>query len=398
MKLYLECNMGAAGDMLMAALYELLDDKDAFIAKMRALNLPGVEITPERAEKQGIYGTHMRVTVRGAEETEPPPAHTHTHTHTHEHTHTKKRGDAPMYNYPQIVSIIRALDLPESVIRGAVSVYTLIAEAEARVHGGSADTAHFHEVGAMDAVADIVGVCLALDMLGAHDIAASPVHVGYGFVRCSHGVMPVPAPATALLLQGIPIYGGDVRGELCTPTGAALLKHFVTRFGVMEGTPAKIGYGMGAKNFERLNAVRAFGMDEADGYGEIAELTCNIDDMTGEAIGFAAEELLAAGAADVFLTPIYMKKSRPATMLTVLCGTADEDKFTRLMFKLTATLGVRVTVKRRAELRRETVTRQTPLGDVRVKISEGFGVRREKAEYDDLARILRGDAGAIDNG
>jgi uncharacterized protein (TIGR00299 family) protein len=259
---------------------------------------------------------------------------------------------------------------------------------------------HFHEVGTLDALADVVGVCLLIDMLGVTEISASPVAVGSGFVRCAHGLLPVPAPATALLLKGVPIYsgagpGGTVRGELCTPTGAALLRRFASRFGEMEPMKTlKIGYGMGTKDFDRCNCVRAFLAESDDGQSSgarenITELRCNLDDMTGEEISFAMETLLAAGALDVFLTPVYMKKNRPATLFTALCRTEDEDELTRLMFKHTTTLGVRAETLRRATLSRKEITRETPFGSVRVKLSEGFGVSREKAEYDDLARLAR---------
>lgn len=401
--------MGAAGDMLMAALYELLPEPELFLSKMDSLGLPGIEIKAEKTVKCGIEGTHMRVAVHGAEETSkdenehehthaPHGEHTHTHTHTHAHSHDHKRERSGM-GYAEILRLIEKLPLPERVTDDAAGVYRLLAEAESAVHGAPIEQIHFHEVGSLDALADIVGVCLLVDMLGARDITASPVHVGSGFVRCAHGLLPVPAPATALLLKGAPIYGGAVKGELCTPTGAALLRRFVGSFGDMAPMKTlKIGYGMGTKDFDRCNCVRAFlAEDDSAGVpanadeprGEIAELRCNLDDMTGEELGFAAEALLASGALDVFLTPIYMKKSRPATLLTVLCRTEDEDKLTRLIFRHTTTLGVRAETMRRAVLARREITRETALGAVRVKLSEGWGVRREKTEYEDLARLAR---------
>jgi uncharacterized protein (TIGR00299 family) protein len=392
MKLYLECNMGAAGDMLTAALYELLPRREEFLRKMDALALPGVKITPEPSEKCGILGTHMNVTVYGEEETsDDVHEHEHSHTHVHEHTHTHSHSHAHGLSYGEILEKIGTLDISEKAKSDALAVYKLLAEAEGEVHGAPTEQIHFHEVGTLDALADIVGVCVLLDMLGVTEISASAVHVGSGNVRCAHGILPVPTPATALLLRDIPIYGGRIKGELCTPTGAALLRHFVSRFGDMEPmSVTKIGYGMGTKDFENCNCVRAFlGEGVAEGRDKVLEMSCNLDDMTAEAIGFAAEELLAAGALDVFTSPIYMKKSRPATLFTVLCRPDDDDKFTRLIFRHTTTLGVRATEHRRAVLTRRTEERATKYGAVRVKIAEGYGVRREKAEYEDVARLAR---------
>ncbi|MDR0861828.1 MAG: nickel pincer cofactor biosynthesis protein LarC [Oscillospiraceae bacterium] len=396
MTLYLELNMGAAGDMLMAALVELLPEPDAFTAKMAALNLPGVVITRERSVKMGIVGTHMRVVARGEEETsedvniKAPVNVIAPHTHADGTTHTHgDDGASRSLTYNDIVHTIEHLPLPPKVVADALAVYKLLGDAESAVHGAPPEQIHFHEVGTLDALADIVGVCVLVDMLGVTDIAASPVHVGSGFVRCAHGIVPVPAPATAQLLTGIPIYSGKIRGELCTPTGAALLRHFVTRFGDMPPTVVrKIGYGMGSKDFDALNAVRAYlcdGDDEDSPRDAIVSLTCNLDDMTPEAIGAAVDLLLKAGAVDVFTTPIHMKKNRLATMLTALCRAEDEPRLTRLILKHTTTLGVRASRHERAVLHREIVTVETQFGAIRVKVSRGYGVERAKPEYDDVA-------------
>ena len=248
-----------------------------------------------------------------------------------------------------------------------------------------------HEVGSLDAVADVAGVCLLVHMLGVERIVASPVHVGSGQVRCAHGILPVPAPATAHILRDVPIYGGAIRGELCTPTGAALLKHFVTEFGSMPVMKVeKIGYGMGNKEFEAANCVRALLGETAGGRDEVAELCCNLDDMTAEAIGFAQEELLAAGALDVYTTPIGMKKGRPAVLLSCMCRMEDRERLLGLLFRHTTTLGVRENVCRRYTLERGERTVDTPHGPVRLKTASGWGVVRSKPEYEDVARIARG--------
>ena len=255
--LYIECHMGAAGDMLMASLYELLEDQEGFLEKMNSLGLPGVRLEAAQGKTCGIAGTHMRVTVHGEEETE----HGHEHSHSHEHKHSHEHGRSHHHHASpgHIGALIEGLDLPREVKDHAKEVYAAIARAEAEAHGCPVGDVHFHEVGALDAVADVTGVCYALYLLRPERILVSPIHVGSGMVRCAHGIMPVPAPATANLLKGIPSYGGEIKGELCTPTGAALLGHFADSFGpmpVMENQG--IGIGIGTKEFEQANCVRAF--------------------------------------------------------------------------------------------------------------------------------------------
>lgn len=373
--LYLDCGMGAAGDMLAAALLELLPDKEGFLEKLNRMGLPGVRVSAERAMKCGITGTHFRVDIMGVEEDE--------HLHDHGHTHS---------GMEEIAHIIGHLAIPTMVKLDVLAVYRLIAEAESQVHGVPVTQIHFHEVGTLDAVADITAVCLALHELEADEIVASPVHVGSGSVRCAHGVLPVPAPATANLLRDIPTYGGSVAGELCTPTGAALLKHFVTKFGPQPVMRTQaIGYGMGKKDFERANCLRAMLGQTEDTGDQILELSCNVDDMTGEAIGFAMERLLEAGALDAFTTAIGMKKSRPGTRITVLCQEKDRDTLVKAMFTHTTTLGIRQHLCDRYTLSRRTETVATPYGPIRKKVSSGYGVRREKYEYDDLAAAAKAE-------
>lgn len=384
--IYLDCSMGAAGDMLMAALYELLDDKQAFWDTMRGLGLPGIEISADPAVKCGITGTHMKVLVRGSEELDA--LHDHLHEHAHEHSHDHEHHHHTGLH--EIEHLLSHLDLPQTVRDDALAVYRRIAEAESKVHGRPVDQIHFHEVGTLDALADVVGVCLLMHLLAPEKVYASSVHVGSGQVRCAHGILPVPAPATALLLSGVPIYGGAIQGELCTPTGAALLTHFVTKFGELPAMRLlKSGYGMGTKDFPAANCVRAM-LGETDApTEEILELSCNLDDCTGEAIGFAMERLLDAGALDVYWTSVGMKKNRPGILLTCMCRPLDREKMVELLFRHTTTLGVRESAFRRYTLSRESKTIQTPDGDIRVKVSTGYGVAREKPEFEDLAKIAR---------
>ena len=400
--LYIECNMGAAGDMLMGALCELLPEPEAFLRRMNGLGLPGIRFERHRAEKCGIVGSHIDVLVNGEEEIsddaefrDHPHDHPHDHDHSHDHGHPHGHvhDHAPDHAHAtlrDVQGIIDGLPLSEKVRRDANAVYALIAGAESRVHGHPIEHIHFHEVGTLDAVADVVGVCSLMAELAPDRVLVSPVHVGCGQVRSAHGVLPVPAPATALILEGMPIYGGAIRGELCTPTGAALLKYFADGFGEMPVmTLEKIGCGMGTKDFDWANCVRAMLGRTEDASDRAAELRCNLDDMTGEAIGFAMERLWEAGALDVWTQPIQMKKNRPGTMLCCLCPPEREREFAGLLLKHTATIGVRSQTLRRYTLAREEVTVNTLYGPVRGKRSRGFGVDRTKPEFDDLAEIAR---------
>ena len=389
--LYLECRMGAAGDMLMAALYELLSEeqKKSFLDTMNNLGLPGVEVTPVAAKTSGIAGTHMRVTVHGHEEHEH--GHHHDHDHHHEHQHEHEHHHHHHATPGHIAEIIGGLSLPDWVKTNARAVYDAIAQAEAKAHGCEVGDVHFHEVGALDAVADVTGVCLALYMLNPDLITASPIHVGSGTVRCAHGIMPVPAPATASLLLGIPTYGGEIQGELCTPTGAALLKTFVQCFGpIDEMDVEKIGYGIGTKEFEQANCVRAFwGEEEPRESGDILELVCNIDDMTPEALAFACQRLLEAGALDVYTTPGTMKKGRPGWVLTVLCDPYQEDEMIRQIFAHTTTNGLRSRLSMKYFLKPRQEQVQTQWGPVGVKLAQGFGVTHAKPEFEDAAALAK---------
>lgn len=369
--LYLECRMGAAGDMLLGALMELLPDPEGFLQKLNSLGLPGVEVTSAPCVRCGVTGTHVTVTVNGQEEQEE-----------HHHHHHSTLAD--------IFHCIDHLPVSATVRQNAREVYARIAQAESQVHGQPVEAVHFHEVGAWDAVTDVVGVCLAIEALAPDKILASPVHVGSGQVRCAHGLLPVPAPATALLLQDVPIYGGSIQGELCTPTGAALLTHFTQSFGEMPVIHTKkIGYGMGTKDFPQANCLRAFWGETGETPDAVCQLSCNLDDMTPEAIGFAQERIWEAGALEVYTTAIGMKKNRPGVMLTCICTPEQTDLMAELMLKHTSTLGVRRQTCDRYTLTRHIETKDTPYGQVRMKHAEGFGVHKVKAEYEDVATIAK---------
>ncbi|MDL2235398.1 nickel pincer cofactor biosynthesis protein LarC [Christensenellaceae bacterium OttesenSCG-928-L17] len=391
--LYLECNMGAAGDMLLGALLELHPQPDAFVEKLNALSIPGVRVLREVSCKCGIAGTHVSVQVSGEQEmsVDIPVGHVFPHGevgHTHSHMEGAAAHEHQHEGMQDIAATIRELPVPSKAKADALAVYSLIAEAESKAHGRPVEAVHFHEVGAKDALVDIVGVCMLLDELAPQRVVVSPVHVGSGQVRCAHGVLPVPTPATAHILRGVPVYGGQIKGELCTPTGAALLKHFANEFGGMPAMAVEaIGYGMGNKEFPVANCVRAFLGEETRNDEAVVELVCNLDDMTGEDMGFALETLMAHGALDVCLVPVQMKKNRPGQMLICLCKQADEENMVRLLFAHTSTFGLRSSVRRRYTLERSTNCVETEYGPVCVKTGSGFGVTKHKAEYEDIARL-----------
>lgn len=379
--LYIECKMGAAGDMLMAALYELCPQKKEFLDAMHQAFGDMIRIAPQPGNSCGIYGTHMEVTTSAGTEDE-----THMHnqnndahkekTTMHAHTH---------HSYFSILAKIKSLPLPEKVRHDAAEVYRLIGEAESKVHHMDIDQIHFHEVGTLDALADVTGVCLLMSMLAPKRILCSPVHVGNGTVHCAHGILPVPAPATAILLQGIPYYTGTINSELCTPTGAALIKYFASEFTDMQ--PMNItqtGIGIGTKEFPAANIIRIFSGTPLAGHDCITDISCNIDDMTGEDLGFAMECLLEAGALDVFYQPIQMKKNRPGILLHCFCEENEQERFMELVLKHTTTRGVRYQKFMRRKLESSYETADTPYGQIRIKKSEGYGIQKRKAEYEDL--------------
>lgn len=385
--LYLDCGMGAAGDMLTAALLELIPDRKAFLDELNSLGIPGVTVTSGDSVKCGICGTHITVRVNGEEESEEMHGHSHGHSHEHSHEHEHTHHHSGMH---EIEHITESLPVSDKVKKDIMSVYSLIAEAESHAHGVPVTEIHFHEVGTMDAVADVTAVCMLMERLSPDRVVVSPVHVGSGHVKCAHGILPVPAPAAAYILRDVPIYGGGIKGELCTPTGAALLKYFATEFGDMPVMKTSaIGYGMGKKDFPAANCVRALFGETGDGGDTVVELFCNLDDMTAEAVAFAEERLFEAGALDVYTVPVQMKKSRPGILLAVMCGEKDRDEILALIFRHTTTLGVRESISRRHTLSRTCETLATEFGDVRKKVSCGYGTAKEKYEYEDLARIAR---------
>ena len=375
--LYLQLESGAAGDMLAAALLELVPDPAASLARLNALGIPGVEIRASRDARGGIAGTLFDVSVHGEHE------HEH-HDHHEHHGHHHHTGLA------EIRERIAALDAPEAVRADVRAVYDLLAEAESKAHGRPVDEIHFHEVGSLDALADIASVCLLLSEIAPDRVVASPPNAGGGTVRCAHGTMPVPAPATARLLEGLPWRGDDpATGELLTPTGAALLRRFVAGWGsAPEMRLLAVGCGLGHRETPgRANLVRAMLGEEAatapgGPNGRVVELAANLDDMTGEDLAFACERIREAGALDVSLAPLLMKKGRPGHLLLALAAPERADAVAAAILRETSTFGVRRTDCARYELSRSV----READGVRVKRGEGYGAAKEKPEFDDRAR------------
>ncbi len=378
--LYIDCGMGAAGDMMTGALLELLsaEEQEEMIAELNALGLDGVNVSRERIRKCGIIGSHMDVSINGERESDETGHHGHKHEHEHHHVHMSG-----------IEKIIDSLNLSDELKKDVVSVYKLIAEAESHAHGTEVSEIHFHEVGMKDAIMDVAAVCTLMKRISPDRIVASPVHTGKGTVKCAHGIMPVPAPATAYILKDVPIYSTELEGELCTPTGAALLKYFVDDFGPMPVMKTdSIGYGMGKRDYPVANCLRILlGETEKSQGDKVIGLSCNEDDMTGDDLGYAMERLYKAGAKEVYTIPVGMKKSRPGILLEVLCDRSDKDRMVREIFRNTTTIGIRETEYNRYILDRKEEYRDTQYGRVRVKHSEGYDVVREKYEYEDLVKI-----------
>ena len=388
--LYLDCGMGAAGDMLAGALVSLLskEEQESFIKMINNIGVDGVKVSISDDAKCGIVGKHFKVEIDGVEE------HSHdVHEHEHHHEHEQEHGHHHEHHHhgkgpfpKELEAVAEKLNCPNDIQK----VYELLAEAEAKVHGKDVSEIHFHEVGMKDALIDIASVVYLMNKLKVDKVVVSPVNVGFGKVKCAHGILPVPAPATAELVKGIPTYAGRFEGELLTPTGAALLKYYADEFSYQPlMNVIKCGYGTGNKNFESANVVKAVLGEVTDELisENIIELNCNVDDMSAEDMAYATKALIENGAKDAFVTPVIMKKGRSGMLLTVLCSAIDKERFVSLIFKHTSTIGIRVKETERIILNRHEETVHTKLGDVRVKYSEGYGVKREKPEFEDLRKL-----------
>ncbi len=367
MNLYLECNSGAAGDMLAGALVDLFDDKKAVTAELNAIGFPHTEIKYSEKSVNGISASYLEMIISGEKE----GAHSHHH-HHHGEGHR---------NLKEVFEIIDSLSADDKVKADAKDIYSIVAAAEAKAHNAEIGEVHFHELGMLDAIADITSCAYLINKLSPERITASRINVGNGNVKCAHGILPVPAPATANILEGIPYYKSEIQTELCTPTGAAILKYYAEEFTDAPnfGSVVKTGTGAGTKELPNANVLRAFCYED----GGICELSCNIDDMTGEEAAFAAEIMMEKGALDCFITPAFMKKGRPGYLFTVLCKAEQSEDFAKLIFKHTPTIGIRKYTPSRYTLDRELIEES----GVHIKRSEGYGSVKEKTEFEDIKKL-----------
>jgi hypothetical protein len=362
---YFDCFAGAGGDMIVGALLDAGCDFDALKAELKRLPLEGVEVRTEHVTRGGLSGVKFTVDVVQSAQ------------------HERHLG--------QILSMVESAGLAGQTSNRVSRIFTRLAEAEAKIHNVEPEEVHFHEVGAADSIVDIVAACAALDLLGVARVFCSPIPVGSGQIRCAHGILPVPSPATAALLVGAKIAQSDLEGEVTTPTAAAVLTTLAEGFGPLPAMDVTaVGYGAGSRqNVAVPNLLRLYiGNESTEGQVDsLVELSANIDDCTGEVIGATIEKLLAAGCADAWATPIVMKKSRPAWMLSALAGAADLDEAERIIFKETTTFGIRRRVVARSKLERRFETVETAYGPVRIKVgvSGGETVTRSPEFADCLA-------------
>lgn len=382
--IYFDCFAGAAGDMLVGALIDLGLDFAALEEELAKLEIEGYSLSIDSVLKQGVTSQKFRVNIT---------QETHHHHHGEGHSHGSHHHGR---SYSQIREILENAPIPEAPKSRAVAAFYRLGVVEAGIHGVEVDAVHFHEVGAIDSIIDVTGYFLGLHMLDVERVAASPLPVGSGFVQCAHGRMPVPAPATAKLLEGAPVAQSSLEGEVLTPTGALLLTESAEFFGPMpEMTITRVGYGAGDKDQpDTPNVVRAFlGESEASAEGggppaTIAVLEANIDDMSPEIFPHVIEGALKAGALDAFSIPVTGKKGRPGQLLTLLCPLAKQDALTRFLFRETSTLGVRRRTTGRAVAERAWVEVDLPWGRVRVKKGTFEGALTNLApEYEDCRRL-----------
>jgi hypothetical protein len=396
--LYFDCFSGVSGDMVLGALLDLglpLDDLRAALGSL-ADGLGAVSAS--RVLRSGIAATKFSVDVGSHEATGGAHAHAHDHhhhdhSHHHRHDHAHEHAHAHDHRTLKEINALIAGSALSAEARGrATHLFERLAEAEAAIHAMPIEQIHLHEVGAVDSIVDIVGAVYGLEQIGADRIVSSPLNVGSGTVHCAHGVFPVPAPATARLLSGVPVYAGDVRMELVTPTGALIVTDYADGYGPMPAMRiGRIGYGAGDRDPKNHPNVLRMILGESDASTHahrVVEMACEIDDMNPQLFGPLMEQLLKAGALDVCYAAVQMKKSRPGTLVTVLAHPQDREKLTGILFAETTTIGVRYQEMMRECLEREMVSVETPLGPVRFKVARRNGrMLNAKPEFDDCARI-----------
>jgi pyridinium-3,5-bisthiocarboxylic acid mononucleotide nickel chelatase len=363
--LYLDCFSGASGDMLIGALIDCGLDFDLLRDELKKLGVGGYELSLTRVDRSGISASKFDVLLH-------PHDHDHEHHHHHHHHHEHEHR-----SLSEIKRIIASSKLTDGIKERAKAIFQRIGEAESKIHNIPIESVHFHEVGAIDSIVDIVGACIGLDALKIDRIIASPLHVGAGTFKCAHGTYPVPGPATAELLRGAPIYSKEIEGELVTPTGAAIISTLASSYGPMPMMRIKrIGYGAGTRTYPNFpNVLRAvIGELESDADqtpSTITVIEANIDDLNAQVFGHLMDKGLAEGALDIFYTPVQMKKNRPGVLLTLLCRPEDRVKMCEIIFRETTTLGVRFRNEQREILRREHVAVETIYGPIKIKVARG---------------------------
>ena len=363
---YLDCFSGVSGDMLLGAFVSCGLEVSRLEQEIRKLDLGDIRLQQEQAKRGALMGTRILINA--------PP-------------------QQPSRKYRDIVERIQAAPLAPRVQQQALTIFRRLGEVEAALHGWTLDQVHFHEVGAVDSIADIVGSCAAVELLGIEQLHCSPLNLGSGTVKCQHGLLPVPAPAALELLKGIPAYSSGVASELVTPTGAAVVASLAASFGPFPAMRVEnVGYGAGSRDLRETPNVLRLTIGEAApaeaGQEQLFMLEANLDDMNPQVFNFFAERALAAGALDVFFTPVQMKKNRPGVLLSVLCSPAQREKLMEMFFQETTTLGVRGYEVFRRALERESVPVQTPYGKVRVKVARRNGqVLHFSPEFEDCRRL-----------
>lgn len=388
--LYLECNSGISGDMTVAALLDLGADAGVLAKGLASLEVSGYEIAISRVQKAGIDACDFDVQLTPPHRHHHGDAqhnHGHEHDHPHGHDHPHSHDHAHEHrNLGDILAIIDGADITPAAKKMARNIFTVVAEAEAKVHALPLEEVHFHEVGAVDSIVDIVGAAICIDNLGVERVICSPLSEGTGTIRCQHGVIPIPAPATLEIAaaRGIPLVITDNMGEMVTPTGAAIVGALAHSFGRPEQMIVRAtGYGAGKREFNTANVLRAMLIETATGSDDsVLLLECNLDDITGEQLAYACEKLLEAGALDVWCTPATMKKSRPAQVLSVLATPAQEKAMARLCFLHTSTIGVRCQLLRRHVMERSLRQVETPYGPLTVKDCSWKDIQKTTVEYE----------------
>lgn len=354
--LYFDCSSGISGNMTLAALTELIQDETYLIHELRKLNIDGYEIQITKAVKNGITATHVDVILEDEED-----AHSHSHEHSHSHLHR---------NLSDVNQIIDRSSFSTEVKELSKRIFQRVAEAESKVHGKPLEEVHFHEVGAIDSIVDIIGTAILIDKIKPDKIISSVVNDGHGFIHCAHGMMAVPVPATSEIFasSGVLSRQIDIDTELVTPTGAAIIAELADSFELMPaGNVKKVAYGAGTKDLKIPNVLKVSLVEIDENQENFVVMETNIDDTTGEILGYTMERLFEAGAFDVFYTPIYMKKNRPAYLLTVTCNEKDCEALKAIIYHETTSIGIRYRYEHRTKLEREKVTIDTKYGKIEAK-------------------------------